>query len=443
MMKLREYQQILADQSFEQILDTLAPCITLTTGGGKTVIIADIVRQAMEKGMEVIIVAHRLKIVMQIAASIKKHLGFYPQIITRGYTSPLAPVTVAMVQTLCRRDEWINRLQGRLYIVDEAHHQYTTSYMKLKEKLKAKHLLGLTATPIKPNGSTILGPNQFTHLLLGPPPQWLMDQGYICRYDMYGSDEEIDTSGLRVQANGEFSEKEHEERVLAISGAVVPNWFEFNTRRESTICIGVTVRHAEQLARLYMEQGISAEVVTGKTPEAERDRSFKRFEQGELTVLVSVALIDEGLDIPNATCLQLPRHIGSVRLHRQLVGRVLRPSPGKEKAIIIDHGGSWKNEKIPLPHEDYHWPVRPRERGTAVRKANEFVQRDGLNKVVVTNMVETGSRMKLITPQIKKSSANFLAGMTAKERAEFLRNQNPIGSMVAKWEQAVIPNLLP
>ena len=74
-----------------------------------------------------------------------------------------------------------------------------------------------------------------------------------------------------------------------------------------------------------------------------------------LKVIVSVALIDEGLDLPAATCLQLLRPTKSLRLWKQLIGRVLRPSPGKEHAIIIDHGGTCM--ELPLPCEAIHWTL--------------------------------------------------------------------------------------
>ena len=78
----------------------------------------------------------------------------------------------------------------------------------------------------------------------------------------------------------------------------------------------------------------------GTTPAPERDRIFADFRSGAITVLCACAVVDEGLDVPEATCLQLLRPTRSLRLYRQLIGRVLRPAEGKEEAIIIDHGGS-------------------------------------------------------------------------------------------------------
>lgn len=443
-MQLYGHQKALSDQAFADSHNGQWPCVQLTTGGGKTVIAAELARRNLELGQPTLIIAHRMAIVKQIFATIKKHVGINPQLITRDRTTPLAPITVAMVQTLAKRDHWISMLRGRNYIIDECHHQLSPSYCNLLKRLEPRTITGLTATPIRPNGGTILGPDSFTHLIEGPPPRWLIDNGFICDYDMYGSKHEIDISGLRRQQNGEFSEKEHEERVLKISGSVVPDYLEFNPTRQKTIAIGVTVEHAEQLVALYREAGINARLIVGKIREKERDKIFHEFEHGSVEVLVSVALIDEGLDIPAATCIQLVRNIGSVRLQRQLIGRVLRKSPGKSRAIVIDHGGSWRNPKIGFPCEDYYWPTRPKEKGEVKRKQGAIIQPQPNGKMIVVNMVQTGSRMQLIkpTPRQQLSLDNSLAGMTAKERAEFFRQQNPVEAAARRYEQSVIPQLI-
>lgn len=409
-----------------------------------TLVAADLARRNLELGEPTLIIAHRMAIVKQIHETIRKHCGITPQLITRDHTTPLAPITVAMVQTLCKRDHWIDALRNRNYIIDECHHAGSPSYLALRERLQPLTIAGLTATPIRPNGGTIVGPDTFSHLVLGPPPRWLIDNGFICDYDLYGSKHEIDTSGLKRQNNGEFSEKEHEERVLRISGSVVPDWFEFNPNREKTITIGVTVDHARQLVGLYRDAGVKAELIVGKIAEKERDRIFQRFEHGSTEVLVSVALIDEGLDIPKVGCVQLVRNIGSVRLQRQLIGRGLRKADGKSRLIVIDHGGSWRNPKIGFPCEDYDWPTKPKEKGSVKRKQGETIQQDNSGKVIVVNMVQTGSRMQLITPTIKKelTQGNDLARMNARQRADFFRSTNPISAVASKYEQTLIPSLL-
>ncbi|MFO0000674.1 MAG: DEAD/DEAH box helicase, partial [bacterium] len=163
-----------------------------------------------------------------------------------------------------------------------------------------------------------------------------MRDGKLCRYRLFAAPHRISSKGVK-RRSGEFISSEVEGRVVEINGYIVRSWLAANPQRLPTICVAVSVTHAHEVAELYRAAGISAEAVDGKTPKEERRRIFERFRQGRLTVLVACAVVDEGLDVPEATVLQVLRLIGSLRLWRQLIGRVLRPADGKEHAIILDH----------------------------------------------------------------------------------------------------------
>jgi superfamily II DNA or RNA helicase len=185
-----------------------------------------------------------------------------------------------------------------------------------------------------------------------------MDNGYLCDYDMYGG-REINLKDIKI-IGGEYSTDEMAERVLPVNGDVVRDWKQYNPTGSSTICVGVSVEHSAQLATLFNEAGISAAAVDGKTPRTQRKQIFSDFRAGRITVLCACAVVDEGLDVPEATCLQLVRGIRSLRLYRQLIGRVLRPADSKDKAIIIDHGGSWRY--LPMPDAQIDWSLDDRLR---------------------------------------------------------------------------------
>lgn len=344
MLDLRDYQtsacdsaEVFSDQGEQTVV--VAP-----TGSGKTVILAENARRSLEKGRKVIIGCHREEILGQIASSIYRHLGQQPQIISRDATGPLSDVTVAMIPTLRLRPKWTELLQGRDYLLDECHHHISPSYQKLKEQLQPASMIGYTATPITPSGDG-LGRAGFTKMVRGPEPRWLMDNGFLCDYDMYGG-REINVKDIPIVA-GEYKTSVMEERVLPVNGDVVRDWKKYNPNGYTTICVGISVEHSIELARLYNEAGISAAAVDGSTPRTQRKQIFSDFRAGRITVLCACAVVDEGLDVPEATCLQLVRGIRSLRLYRQLIGRVLRPADGKDKAIIIDHGGSWRYLQAP------------------------------------------------------------------------------------------------
>lgn len=354
MFDLRPYQRKLVDETIVHMAEGGAPCLIAPTGAGKTVMMAEIVRYWRERGYKVVLAAHRNEIIKQIAASVRGHLsepvGFY----TASRTTEDRDIMVTMMPTLARRRAAIPSFAGRVLILDEAHHLCSKSYQEIIKLMQPALFAGATATPVTPTGAG-LGKHGITKLILGPQPRELMDSGALCSYKLFGaSDAVIDTKGLKITA-GDYNKKDLNERVVQVSGDFLRDYRQFNPEGLPTITVTVSIEHARELAAHYSRHGVSAEVVIGNTPARERESAFERFVEGSLKVIVSVALIDEGLDLPAATVLQLIRPTRSLRLWKQLCGRVLRPAPGKCHAIIIDHGGCWAH--MPLPCEPIDWTL--------------------------------------------------------------------------------------
>jgi DNA repair protein RadD len=107
----------------------------------------------------------------------------------------------------------------------------------------------------------------------------------------------------------------------------------------------------------FRSVGIAAEHVDGKTPPIERDAALARFETGETTVMSNVDLFGEGFDLPALECVIMLRPTWSLGLYLQMLGRALRPAPGKPHAIAIDLVGNWKRHG--LVSEDRRWSLSP------------------------------------------------------------------------------------
>jgi len=304
---------------------------------------------------------------------------------------------VTMMPTLSRRRHVLTTFRGRVLLLDEAHHIQARTYQEIIREIQPVFFAGATATPITPTGEG-LGKFGITKLIIGPQPKQLMDEGSMCKYRMFAGDATVDTSGVPTR-NGDYSAKEIEKRIVEVDGDFLRDLLKFNPELHPTITVTISVQHAHDLAAEYNRRGISAEVVIGTTPDTQREKAFERFRAGELKVIVSVSLIDEGLDLPEATCLQLVRPTRSLRLWKQLIGRVLRTDDNRPDkiALIIDHGNCW--QKLPLPHEPIDWTlegkVKIKKISAVVEDDGEIVEREEEEKEPEAALVARGNKREM------------------------------------------------
>lgn len=357
------------------MLEGGAPVFESPTGSGKTVILAEIAKYFREHGYSVLLAAHRDQIIAQLAAAAGRHTGERIGYYTSTYTTDDAGIVVTMMPTLQCRKKALPSFRGRVLLLDEAHHIHAKTYKETIRLLQPAYFAGATATPITPTGEG-LGGHGITRLIRGPLPRRLMDEGRLCEYDLFAGNAIVDTKGL-PSANGDYSAKALEQRIVEVDGDFVRDLKRFNPKLEPTIAVTISVDHAYRLEEEYRQAGISAEVVIGKTAKEDRGKAFDRFSKRLLNVIVSVSLIDEGLDLPEATCLQLIRPTKSLRLWKQLLGRVLRTDKNNpdKKAIIIDHGNCYL--ALPLPDVPIDWTlegkVKPKIPKTKIGDNNQVI----------------------------------------------------------------------
>src|SRR6516164_8313147 len=106
----------------------------------------------------------------------------------------------------------------------------------------------------------------------------------------------------------------------------------------------VSIEHARFMARIFCECGISAVAVWGDTPEHERRAALSDLREGKVTVVFSVDLFNEGVDVPNVNALLLLRPTDSPTLFLQQLGRGLRRSDGKTACTVLDFVGQHRKE---------------------------------------------------------------------------------------------------
>jgi len=334
-IQLRPYQQQLVNEIRGQYqLGRKSVLAVLSTGGGKTYIFSYIAQQASIKGNRVLILVHRAELLDQSSRALT-NMGVTHGRISAGRSMDLShAVQIASVQTVARRLHLLPRDFFQLLVVDEAHHTTAGTWAKVIEHFSQAKLLGVTATPIRSDGRG-LGEHYQT-MVQGPTSQQLTDAGFLAGAKVLAPPG-FDSTGLRKRM-GDFDPKEAEQRVGTIMGDCLGHYRK-HLPGQTAIAFCCSVAHAEAVADLFQRNGVPAASIDGSMDTAQRRELLSDLGTGKLKVLTSCALIGEGVDVPSVGGCILLRPTASVALHLQMIGRCLRPQPGK-RAVVLDHVGN-------------------------------------------------------------------------------------------------------
>jgi len=304
------------------------------TGSGKTVIATEIVRQAVARGMRPLFVVDRITLVPQTTRHFERaglHVG-----VSQASNTKLSAdddVTVGSMMTLAKRGV----SDYDMLIIDEAHVVYKHTHELLK-RAEGKPVVGLSATPMTVGLGRI-----YDHLVKTPSTAELTEMGYLADSRTYhvrsrGINEKL--CGVKISmgdyATGLLSKAMIDPR---ITKHIIDAWRQCASG-ESTIVFAVTVEHSKAVRDGFRQNGISCEHIDASTSDAERKRIIDDFKAGRVLVLTSVGVLTTGFDAPNVVAGILARPTFSPMLHFQMLGRLLRPYPGKKFAKIIDVSGN-------------------------------------------------------------------------------------------------------
>ena len=307
--------------------------------------------RAVEKGLRVWILAHRVELLDQISRTLRDFAVPHGMIAPGYIGDRRKPVQVASVFTLARRLDRYEKPD--LIIVDEAHHCTTGSTwgQVIAANPQAK-LLGVTATPCRLDGAG-LG-DVFNAMVQGPTMRDLIDLGALSPYRLFAP-AGVDLAGVHTRM-GDFVRGELAAAVdkPSITGDAVAHYKKLAPGRRA-VAFCVSVEHAVHVAESFRAAGISAQAIDGGMDRVLRASVLSEFSRGGIQVITSCDLISEGFDAPAIEAAILLRPTQSLGLYLQQVGRALRTFPGKTEAIILDHAGNVKRHG--LPDEERVWSL--------------------------------------------------------------------------------------
>ncbi len=350
MFTLRDYQQDLISKTFAAWSSGMRKVLLqLSTGGGKTIIFAVVASELTCRGEGVLVVAHREELILQAADKMAVTTGVQPGIIKAGYKPTDSLIQVGSIQTLARRKTYP---KAELVIVDEAHHASAASYRKLLDAYPNALILGVTATPRREDGYGLR--DVFDHLVCSISTLELITLGYLTEYKLIAG---FKYSKHKVPQKRDFTKKELEQVASDYKPEeVLKQWNNFCAGKK-TILFAVNVMHSKAIAAKFRAAGISCEHLDGETPQSERKAILDRFKSGTTKIISNCAILTEGFDCPDSEAVVIARPTTSVTLWLQMLGRVLRPAPGKNYATILDMTDNWF--RLGRPCDNREWSLDP------------------------------------------------------------------------------------
>lgn len=323
---------LLLDQDLSTIL--VAP-----TGGGKTVMGAEIVRRLAAGGKRVVWLAHTRELVHQASRAFHR-AGITHGMIMADTETVMHPVMVASIQTVMARG-WAE--QYDVVVVDEAHHAVADTWSDTVRDAEADCTLGLTATPYRLDGKP-LG-EFFERMVVAATPRELCERGMLhaprtfapCTPDMrkvrkVGGDY-VAAQAAAVMCDG------------AIVGNIVDHWRRLSPGRK-TLGFACNIEHARVMSDAFIAAGIRSGYIHGGMPKPERDEVLRDHREGGFDVLWNCMILTEGWDLPALETAIIARPTASMGLHRQMIGRVMRTCPNKAGALVLDHAGNTLRHRL-------------------------------------------------------------------------------------------------
>lgn len=233
-------------------------------------------------------------------------------------------------------------------IVDEFHHAAAPSYARLLQHIAPRQLLGLTATPERSDGQSVL--RWFDDRIAVEFRLWdAIDQHTLTPFCYYGIHDGLDLSEVPWK-RGRGYDVDGLTKVYTASDVWAQNVVrqfvdridDVTTVRALGFCASVV--HARFMARVFNEAGITAVAVWGESPIEERRRALRDLADGRVRVVFSVDLFNEGIDVPSVDALLFLRPTDSPTLFLQQLGRGLRRDPGKTVCTVLDFVGQHRRE---------------------------------------------------------------------------------------------------
>lgn len=315
------------------------------TGSGKTVMGMSFIANALAKGKRVAFLANRITLVGQASAQLRRAGIDHGVIQGENSFNTGSACIVCSIQTVARR----GLPPVDVIVIDEGHGvPGSKDYLRVIFANNNVPIIALTATPfargMAKTHKELLDEPLFEGMVIASTIRELINAGMLVDCDIYAPTQP-DLSGVKTKRN-RFGEIDYDDKSLAeavdkpaLIGDIVGHWLKAS-RGRTTVCFATNIAHSKHIVEQFQRAGVKSAHLDGYMDDAERAEIMGRMDRGEITVLSNVAVLREGWDFPACEVMILARPTKSLTTWIQMAGRILRPAPGKTRALILDHSGS-------------------------------------------------------------------------------------------------------
>lgn len=351
-MQLREYQSRSIDMLYSWIENNKGhPCVVMPTGSGKSHVIAALCKDALQTWPEtrILMLTHVKELIEQNAEKMRLHwpgapLGIYSASVGKRQLGE--PITFAGIQSVRDKARQIGHID--LIVIDECHlvnHKDEGGYRKLIGELTAINpavrIIGYSATPYRLGHGLITDkPALFDDLIEPASIEELVFKGYLATLRSKVTKAKLDTTGVHKRG-GEFIESELQAAVDTDDNnqKVVREVIELAGDRKAWLVFCTGVKHAQHVAEVLRQHGVTAECVTGETPKKEREHLLTEFKAGRIRALTNANVLTTGFDYPDIDLIAMLRPTMSASLYVQMAGRGMRVKSHIDHCLVLDFAG--------------------------------------------------------------------------------------------------------
>lgn len=344
MIELREYQEE-ALAALEADWETgLRRCgVSAATGTGKTVIMSHLAHRYVRRGMRVLILVHRDELVRQtVDKLVRIDNSVSIGIVKAGENSAGASIVVASVQTACRPRRLAQLGHFGLIICDEAHRSVSDQWLIVLRGLGAfdeggPRCAGFSATWVRADSRGL--DTVWEKISFELPIEWAIEQGFLVRPVGKYIRTDIRLDGVRKTA-GDYNARDLGAKLSreSVREAIVAGYLA-HARDRSGVVFAPTVDTGQYFREAFEAAGITTGGLYGTTSREDSKLLHKQHRRGDVQLLVSCTRLSEGWDAPWCSAGVIARPTVHEGLFIQMVGRILRPHPGKDDAVILDPTG--------------------------------------------------------------------------------------------------------